>query len=409
MFDERVTKDRLKILLLEGIHESAVKNFEAAGFQDIEMLKTSLSEDELVNRLPEISILGIRSRTQITDNVLNAAKNLLVLGCFCIGTNQVDLTTAMYNGVPVFNGPYSNTRSVAELVLGEMIMLLRGIPEKNFKAHDGEWSKSASNAYEMRHKKLGIIGYGNIGTQLSVMAEAIGMHVYFYDIIPKLPHGNAIQVPNLKKLLSECDVITLHVPETPMTKNMIGAEEFATMKEGSVFINASRGTVVDLDALAEALRSGHLAGAAIDVYPEEPNDDSESFVTPLQEFKNCILTPHIAGSTKEAQEHIGEEVSQKLINFVDYGSTLLSVNFPQVSLLSSPGLHRVLHIHRNIPGVLSAINGTFSEAHVNIAAQYLQTNPDIGYVVTDVEADYSPTAIEQLRNAPGTIRVRVIS
>lgn len=409
MFDERIEKDQRKILLLEGIHESAVKNFEAAGFQDIETLKTFLTEDELVKQLPDVSILGIRSHTQVTERVIDAAQNLLVLGCFCIGTNQVDLNAAMYKGIPVFNGPYSNTRSVAELVLGEMIMLLRGIPDKNVKAHSGEWSKSASKAYEMRHKKLGIVGYGNIGTQLSVMAEAIGMHVYFYDIIPKLPHGNAIQVPNLKKLLSECDVITLHVPETPLTKNMIGAEELAAMKEGSVFINASRGTVVDLDALADALRSKHLAGAAIDVYPEEPNDDSEPFATPLQEFNNCILTPHIAGNTMEAQEHIGEEVSQKLINFVDFGSTLLSVNFPQVSLLSPPGLHRVLHIHRNIPGVLSAINSTFSETHVNIAAQYLQTNPEIGYVVTDVEADYSPTAISKLRKAPGTIRVRVIS
>nr|MDO8109029.1 phosphoglycerate dehydrogenase [Candidatus Sigynarchaeota archaeon] len=409
MLDTRRGKEQMNVLLLEGIHESAVKNFKVAGFKNIEISKNAMPEDELAKKIKEVDVLGIRSHTQVPERVLNSANNLLVVGCFCIGTNQVDLNAAMNRGVPVFNGPYSNTRSVAEMVLGEIIMLLRGVPEKNAKAHQGVWVKGASNSYEVRHKKLGIVGYGNIGTQLSYMAESVGMHVYFYDILPKLPHGNAMSVPSLKKLLAECDVITLHVPETPETRNMIGEEQIAAMKPGSILINAARGSVVDINALASALKRGHLAGAAIDVFPDEPKSDNEAFTSPLQQFDNVILTPHIGGNTREAQEHIGEEVSEKLVNFVSYGSTMLAVNFPQVSLFSPPGLHRVLHIHKNIPGVLSAINNVFSENHVNIAGQYLQTNTDIGYVVTDVEKDYSIGALEKLRNAPGTIRMRVIS
>ncbi|MEX2682241.1 MAG: phosphoglycerate dehydrogenase [Candidatus Sigynarchaeota archaeon] len=411
MLDARARKEETKILLLEGIHESAVENFKAAGFKNIETVKGALSEEELMKRLPDVDVLGIRSRTQITSRVLAspAAKDLLVIGAFCIGTNQIDLKTATSIGIPVFNGPYSNTRSVAEMVLGEIIMLMRGVPEKNAQLHRSIWQKGSPNSYEVRGKKLGIIGYGNIGTQLGYLAEAIGMRVCFYDIVPKLPHGNVLPAPNLKKLLQECDVITLHVPETPFTKNMISTEQFAMMKPGCVFINASRGSVVNIPALAEALRSGRISGAAIDVFPEEPSCDGDKFCTPLQDLDNVILTPHIAGSTQEAQMHIGEEVSEKLINFVLFGSTSMSVNFPQVSLFGLPGRHRVLHVHKNIPGVLSAINSVFSDLHVNIAGQYLQTNQAIGYAVTDVESEFSADALSRLQAAPGTIRVRVIS
>jgi D-3-phosphoglycerate dehydrogenase len=411
MLDARARKEETKILLLEGIHESAFKNFKAAGFKNVESLKTGLDEAELIKKLPDIDVLGIRSRTQLTSRVLTApeAKELLVIGAFCIGTNQVDLKTATNLGIPVFNGPYSNTRSVAEMVLGEIIMLLRDVPEKNAQLHKSVWEKGSPNSYEVRGKKLGIIGYGNIGTQLGYLAESIGMHVYFYDIFPKLPHGNVIPIPNLKKLLQDCDVISLHVPDTPQTRNMIRAEHLGLMKPGSILINASRGSVLDIQALAAALKSGQIGGAAVDVFPDEPNCDGDKFCSPLQAFENVILTPHIAGNTREAQMHIGEEVSEKLISFVDFGSTNSSVNFPQVSLYSPPGKHRVLHIHKNMPGVLSAINGTFSEMHVNIAGQYLQTNESIGYAVTDVESEFTQAALDRLCKAPGTIRTRVIS
>jgi D-3-phosphoglycerate dehydrogenase len=411
MLDARARKEETKILLLEGIHESAAANFKAVGFKNIETVKGALSEDDLLKKLPDVDVLGIRSRTQLTNRVLTSpeAKELLVIGAFCIGTNQIDFMTATNLGIPLFNGPYSNTRSVAEMVLGEIIMLLRGVPEKNAQLHRSVWQKGSPQSFEVRGKKLGIIGYGNIGTQLGYLAEAVGMHVYFYDIVPKLPHGNVIPVPNLKKLLQECDIITLHVPETPQTRNMIGAEQLAITKPGCVFINASRGSVVNLAALADAVRSGHVAGAAIDVFPEEPSCDGDKFCSPFQDLDNVILTPHIAGNTQEAQVHIGEEVSEKLINFVQFGSTNSSVNFPQVSLYGLPGRHRVLHIHKNIPGVMSAISGVFSELHVNIAGQYLQTNQTIGYAVTDVESDFSEAALARLQAAPGTIRVRVIS
>jgi len=411
MLDARARKEETKILFLEGIHESAVENFKAAGFKNVETAKGALSEEDLIKRLPDVDVLGIRSRTQITNRVLTdpSAKELLVIGAFCIGTNQIDLKTATNMGIPVFNGPYSNTRSVAEMVLGEIIMLLRGVPEKNAQLHRSVWQKGSPNSYEVRGKKLGIIGYGNIGTQLGYLAEAVGMRVCFYDIIPKLPHGNVLPAPNLKKLLQECDVVTLHVPETPFTKNMISAEQFAMMKPGCVFINASRGSVVNIAALADALKSGKVSGAAIDVFPEEPSCDGDKFCTPLQDLDNVILTPHIAGNTQEAQVHIGEEVSEKLINYVQFGSTNMSVNFPQVSLYGLPGRHRVLHVHKNIPGVMSAINSVFSNLHVNIAGQYLQTNQSIGYAVTDVESEFSADALNKLQAAPGTIRVRVIS
>jgi D-3-phosphoglycerate dehydrogenase len=411
MLDARARKEETKILLLEGIHESALANFKAAGFKNIETVKVALSEDELMKKLPDVDVLGIRSRSQITNRVLTspAAKELLVVGAFCIGTNQIDLKTATNLGIPVFNGPYSNTRSVAEMVLGEIIMLLRGVPEKNAQLHRSVWQKGSPHSYEVRGKKLGIIGYGNIGTQLGYLAEAIGMHVYFFDIVPKLPHGNVIPVQNLKKLLQECDIITLHVPETPDTRNMIGAQQFAMMKPGCIFINAARGSVVDLQALANAVKSGQIAGAGIDVFPEEPSCDGDKFCSPLQDLDNVILTPHIAGNTQEAQMHIGEEVSEKLISFVQFGSTTSSVNFPQVSLYGLPGRHRVLHIHKNIPGVMSAINSVFSEQHVNIAGQYLQTNQTIGYAVSDVESEFNEVALTKLQGAPGTIRVRVIS
>lgn len=411
MLDTRARKEETKILLLEGIHESAVANFKAAGFKNIETAKGALTEDELLKTLPDVDVLGIRSRTQITHRVLAspAAKELLVIGAFCIGTNQIDIKTATDLGIPVFNGPYSNTRSVAEMVLGEIIMLLRGVPEKNAQLHRSIWQKGSPRSHEVRGKKLGIIGYGNIGTQLGYLAEAVGMHVYFFDIVPKLPHGNVIPVQNLKKLLQDCDIITLHVPETVETRNMIGAQQFAMMKPGSIFINAARGSVVDLNALAAAMRSGHVAGAGIDVFPEEPSCDGDKFCSPLQDLDNVILTPHIAGNTQEAQMHIGEEVSEKLISFVQFGSTNFSVNFPQVVLYGLPGRHRVLHIHKNIPGVMSAINNVFSEQHVNIAGQYLQTNQAIGYAVTDVESEFNDIALSRLKAAPGTIRVRVIS
>ncbi|MBN2152130.1 MAG: phosphoglycerate dehydrogenase [Candidatus Lokiarchaeota archaeon] len=411
MLDARARKEETRILLLEGIHESAVESFKAAGFKSIETEKRALDEEEIIKRLPDVDVLGIRSRTQITQRVLAspAAKELLVVGAFCIGTNQIDIKTATASGIPVFNGPYSNTRSVAEMVLGEIIMLLRGVPEKNAQLHRAVWQKGSPNSFEARGKKLGIIGYGNIGTQLGYLAEAVGMRVYFYDVVPKLPHGNVLPVPNLKKLLQDCDVITMHVPETPFTRGMIGAEQFATMKPGCVFINASRGSVVDIAALADALKSGRISGAAIDVFPEEPSCDGDAFCSPLQHLDNVILTPHIAGSTQEAQVHIGEEVSEKLINYVQFGSTNMSVNFPQVSLHGLPGRHRVLHVHKNIPGVMSAINGVFSDLHVNIAGQYLQTNQAIGYAVTDVESEFSADALSKLQAAPGTIRVRVIS
>jgi D-3-phosphoglycerate dehydrogenase / 2-oxoglutarate reductase len=401
-------KSKIRFLLLEGVHQSAVKTLNEAGYTNIEYLKTSLSEAELIEKIKDVHFIGIRSRTQLTASVFEAAGKLQAVGCFCIGTNQVDLTAALIKGVPVFNAPYSNTRSVAELVIGQLILLLRGIPEKNAQVHRGVWQKVATGSYETRGKKLGLIGYGNIGSQLSVLAESMGMKVYLYDIVTKLPLGNATQVNSLKELMQNCDVVSLHVPETAQTEKMIGAEQLGWMKKGSILINASRGTVVDIDALAAALESGHLAGAAVDVFPVEPRSNEEEFVSPLRKFDNCILTPHIGGSTMEAQENIGFEVAEKLIRYSDNGSSQTSVNFPEVALPSHPGMHRLLHIHQNVPGVMSEINQIFSDSGINIRSQYLQTNDKIGYVVMDIDEKDSNSALDKLHDVQGTIRSRVL-
>ena len=402
-----LAKDKIKILLLEGLHQSAVQTFKNQGYSNIEYLKTSLPEEELIEKIRDVHFIGIRSRTQLTAKVLAAADKLAAIGCFCIGTNQVDLAAALERGIPVFNAPFSNTRSVAELVLGEIIMLLRGIPGRNAAAHRGEWLKTANNSYEARGKTLGIIGYGHIGTQLSIMAEHLGMRVQFYDIEDKLVLGNAVQV-DFSTLLKTSDVISLHVPETAQTKNMIGEAELDLMKQGAILINASRGTVVDIDALAEALSSQKLNGAAIDVFPVEPKSNQEEFVSPLRAFDNVLLTPHIGGSTQEAQENIGYEVAGKLVKYSDNGSTLSAVNFPEVSLPEHTGRHRLLHIHKNQPGMLTKINEAFARHQINIAGQYLQTSADVGYVVIDIDsADYE-LALAELKAIPGTLRARVL-
>jgi D-3-phosphoglycerate dehydrogenase len=401
-------KSKIKFLLLEGLHQSAVDTLHNAGYTNIEYLKTSLSEEKLIEKIRDVHFIGIRSRTQLTSAVFAAAEKLQAAGCFCIGTNQVDLGAALERGIPVFNAPFSNTRSVAELVIGQTILLLRGIPEKNAQAHRGVWQKIATGSFEARGKKLGLVGYGNIGSQLSVLAESMGMKVYLYDIVTKLPLGNAVQVPTLKELMQICDVVSLHVPETPQTANMIGAEQISWMKKGSILINASRGSVVDIDALAAALHSGHLSGAAIDVFPVEPSSNEDEFMSPLRQFDNCILTPHVGGSTMEAQENIGLEVSEKLVKYSDNGSSFTAVNFPEVALPAHPGKHRLLHIHKNIPGVLSEINSIFSANGINIRSQYLQTNDEIGYVVTDIDVEYSALALKRLNEVKGTIRCRVL-
>jgi len=402
-----LAKDKIKILLLEGLHQSAVKTFTDQGYNNIEYLKTSLPEDQLIERISEAHFIGIRSRTQLTERVLDAANKLMAIGCFCIGTNQVDLDAALKRAIPVFNAPFSNTRSVAELVLGQIIMLLRGIPQRNAAAHRGEWLKTADNSYEARGKTLGIIGYGHIGTQLSIMAEHIGMRVQFYDIESKLVLGNANQV-DLASLLATSDVISLHVPETPQTKNMIATAELAQMKQGAILINASRGTVVDIEALTASLHSKKLAGAAIDVFPVEPKGNDEEFISPLRAFDNVLLTPHIGGSTQEAQENIGYEVAGKMVKYSDNGSTLSAVNFPEVSLPEHKGRSRLLHIHKNQPGMMTKINETFAKHNINISGQYLQTVQDIGYVVIDVDSEDHELALNELKAIPGTLRARVL-
>ncbi|UTV28161.1 phosphoglycerate dehydrogenase [Photobacterium atrarenae] len=401
-------KDKIKILLLEGVHPSAIEVLQQAGYTNIEYHKGSLAGDELLEAVKDAHFIGIRSRTQLTEEVFSAAQKLNAVGCFCIGTNQVDLDAAMRRGIPVFNAPFSNTRSVAELVLGETLLLLRGIPEKNAKAHRGEWQKSADHSFEARGKKLGIIGYGHIGTQLGILAENLGMDVYFYDIENKLSLGNATQVPSLTELLNKCDVISLHVPETAETQDMMGAEEFARMKPGSIFINAARGTVVDIDSLCSALESKHLAGAAIDVFPVEPKTNLDPFESPLTKFDNVLLTPHIGGSTQEAQQNIGIEVAGKLAKYSDNGSTLSAVGFPEVSLPEHRDCSRLLHIHENRPGILNQITTIFASEGINIAAQYLQTGPEIGYVVIDVETERSEEALAKLKAIDGTIRARIL-
>ncbi len=399
-------KSKIKILLLEGVHQSAIDTLNAQGYTNIEFHTGSLPEEELLERIADAHFIGIRSRTQLTEKVFEAAQKLVAVGCFCIGTNQVDLEAATRQGVAVFNAPYSNTRSVAELVLAEAIILLRGVAEKNAKAHRGIWQKTATNSYEIRGKKLGIVGYGSIGSQLSVLAEGLGMEVYFHDVVNKLALGNAKQTADLNELLRTCDIVSLHVPETKATKDMMGAAQFEQMKDGAIFINAARGTVVVIDDLCDALRSKKLHGAAIDVFPVEPRTNNDEFISPLREFDNVILTPHVGGSTMEAQENIGYEVAEKLVKYSDNGSSITSVNFPEVALPEHPNVHRLLHVHQNIPGVLSKINNIFSENDINISGQYLQTNDKVGYVVIDVDADCSEVALEKLLTVNGTIRCR---
>ncbi len=407
-FVNSLDKNKIRFLLLEGIHPSAVDVLHAAGYTQVETVAGALPEDELRRRIADVHFVGIRSRTQLTAEVFAAAQKLVAVGCFCIGTNQVDLDAARERGIAVFNAPYSNTRSVAELVLGEAILLLRGVPEKNAVAHRGGWLKSAENAYEIRGKTLGIVGYGSIGTQLSVLAEALGMHVIFHDVVNKLPLGNARQAPSLQALLAQSDIVSLHVPELPSTQWMIGAAEIAAMKPGAILINASRGTVVAIEPLAEALRAKRLLGAAIDVFPTEPRSNKDEFVSPLRGLDNVILTPHIGGSTMEAQANIGLEVAEKLVRYSDNGTSITSVNFPEVALPAHPGKHRILHVHRNVPGVLSAINQVFADKQINIAAQYLQTSDTIGYVVIDLDAQSSELAQQTLAQIPGTLRCRVL-
>lgn len=401
-------KSKLKVLLLEGIHPSAERIFRDAGYQNIETVKTALTGGEMKAKLEGVHFLGIRSRTTLTRDIFEAADKLVAVGCYCIGTNQVDLTAATEQGIVIFNAPYSNTRSVAELILAEAILLLRGIPEKNAKAHRGGWVKTANDSFEIRGKTLGIVGYGSIGSQLSVLAEGLGMRVIFYDVVSKLPLGNASQIPSLEGLLCQADIVTLHVPDLPSTRNLMDQERFGQMKPKSILINASRGTVVDIDALTKALEEKHLLGTAIDVFPTEPTSNNHEFVSPLRGFDNAILTPHIGGSTQEAQENIGIEVAEKLIRYSDNGSTLTSVNFPEVALPPHPNHHRLLHVHENRPGVLSAINSVFAENHINIGSQFLQTSDKIGYVVIDVDRDYSDMALEKLSEITGTIRCRVL-
>ena len=401
-------KSKIKFLLLEGIHPHAEEVLRGAGYSQIELLPKALEGDELRHKLADAHFVGIRSRTQLTAEVLAHAPKLVAIGAFCIGTNQIDLKAASERGIAVFNAPYSNTRSVAELVLAEAILLLRGIPARNAAAHRGGWLKSADNAHEIRGKTLGIVGYGSIGTQLSVLAEGLGMHVIFYDVVNKLPLGNARQVHSLQELLREADVVSLHVPQLPSTQWMIGAAEIAALKPGGILINAARGTVVEIEPLAAALKAGKLLGAAIDVFPTEPKSNKDEFVSPLRGLDNVILTPHIGGSTLEAQANIGLEVAEKLAKYSDNGSTITSVNFPEVALPAHPGKHRILHVHKNVPGVLSAINHVFSDHHINIAAQHLQTNESIGYVVIDLDAASSDVALQHLAEIPGTIRCRVL-
>lgn len=401
-------KSKIPFLLLEGVHPRGLEHLQRADYHDVRRVDGALEADALAEALADVRFLGIRSRTRVTAEVLEQAPKLTAIGCFCIGTDQVDLQAAQQHGIPVFNAPYANTRSVAELVLAETIMLLRGIPAKNAAAHRGTWLKTARAAYEVRGKTLGIVGYGHIGSQLGVLAEGLGMRVIYHDIIDKLPLGNAEPVENLQALLRAADVVTLHVPDTEQTRGLIGAGELAVIRAGGLLINASRGKVVDIPALAETLEDGHLAGAAVDVFPAEPQTPDDEFLSELREMDNVLLTPHIGGSTQEAQENIALDVAAKLVRYSDNGSTVGAVNFPEVALPDHAGTSRILHIHRNEPGVLHAINTVFSESDVNIAAQYLQTRDQVGYVVMDVETPDSSPLLEALRAIPATIRTRVL-
>lgn len=401
-------KERINILFLENISDKAVQYFKQQGYANVKKIAGALSEEELIKEVKDVHLLGIRSKTQITPKVLEAAKKLQAIGCFCIGVNQVDLKTATKKGVVVFNAPYSNTRSVAELVIGISVMLIRKISDKNIAAHKGIWMKDAKGSYELRGKTMGIIGYGNIGSQVSVLCEALGMKVLFYDTETKLPLGNAVAAKNMKEVLSNSDIISLHVPETAQTKNLINKNNIKLFKKGSILLNYARGEVVDLKALSEALKEGAIAGAGIDVYPWEPEKNGDHFETPLQGLPNVILTPHIGGSTEEAQQNIGEDVSVKLFQYLERGITNGSHTVPAIGLPPVDGAHRILHIHKNVPGVLSAINTALSKNNINIVGQYLKTNEEIGYVVLDVDKKLSKRAVELLKEVKETIKVRML-
>ena len=401
-------KSDTRILLLEGVHKNAVKTLEDAGYSNIEYITHALDEDALIEKIKGVRFIGIRSRTQLTKKVIDASDRLAGIGCFCIGTNQVDLQAAKMKGIPVFNAPYSNTRSVAELVIGQLILLLRGIPEKNFHVHNGLWPKSATASYEARGKTLGIVGYGSIGSQLSVLAESLGMNVIYYDVITKLPLGNANQVATMKDLLNHSDVVSLHVPELASTHNIMTKVEFDQMKQGAIFINAARGSCVKIEDLAEAIESKKLAGAAIDVFPTEPKSNDEPLDSALRGLPNVILTPHVGVSTVEAQANIGLEVAEKFVQFADKGNTVSAVNFPGIAVQQQANTHRLLHIHHNKPGVLSGINTLFAKHNINILAQNMMTRDEIGFLILDVSALDSKVALEQLNGVEGTIRLRVL-
>ena len=401
-------KDKIKILLLENISDAAVRELNQYGYANVIKINGALSEEELMKSVKGVHLLGIRSKTKITKNVIDSADKLLAIGAFCIGVNQVDVKAAAQKGVAVFNAPYSNTRSVAELIIGLCVMLIRKIADKNAAAHRGEWLKDATGSFELRGKTLGIIGYGNIGSQVSNMAEALGLHVLYYDVATKLPHGNAKQIADLKELLKRSNIVTLHVPSDVTTRNMIDANAIKSMRKGAVLINHSRGDVVDLDALRKAIKSGKIAGAAVDVFPEEPEKNGDVFACALQNLPNVILTPHIGGSTEEAQANIGLDVTAKLVKYLELGNSEGSHTVPPVSLPPQAGTHRILHIHRNIPGVLGDINSRLSKRGINIVGQYLSTNPEIGYVILDVESKISKEAFEILKGIKGTLRARMV-
>lgn len=411
MADKKLTsypKEKINILFLENISDVAVKYFNAAGYSNVRKLNGALSEEQLIKEIKNVHLVGIRSKTQLTAKVIAAAEKLQAIGCFCIGINQVNLKAATEHGVVVFNAPYSNTRSVAELVIGASIILIRKIIDKNKAAHEGIWLKEATGSYELRGKTLGIIGYGNIGSQLSVLAEGIGMKVIYYDIETKLPLGNAVDIKTLRDLVGQADIVSLHVPDLPSTKNLINKNLLKQFKQGSILINYARGEVVDIDALARSLSDGQLGGAAIDVFPWEPEKNGDKFTSPLQGLSNVLLTPHIGGSTQEAQQNIGDDVSAKLFNYLEKGVSYGSHTVPALSLPPQEGTHRILHIHNNVPGVLSEINTTLSQNNINILGQYLKTNDEIGYVVLDVDKGLSKNALELLKNVKETIKVRML-
>lgn len=411
MGEKKITsypKEKINILFLENISDAAVKRFQTSGYINVQKINGALSEEELIARIKQVHILGIRSKTVITKKVLEVAAKLQAIGCFCIGVNQVDLKAATRQGVVVFNAPYSNTRSVAELVIGASIVLIRKIIDKNTAAHAGTWLKEASGSYELRGKTLGIIGYGNIGSQVSVLAEALGMKVIFYDVETKLPLGNAEDKKSLKGVVSKSDIVTLHIPELPSTRNMINRNTLKYFKKGAILINYARGEVIDLEAVRNALLKGKLGGAAVDVFPDEPEKNGSSFYTPLQNIQNVLLTPHIGGSTQEAQQNIGDDVSIKLFNYLEKGISTGSHTVPALSLPPQEGTHRILHIHNNVPGVLSEINTQLSKNKINVLGQYLKTNDAIGYVVLDVDKTLSKNALELLKKVKATIKVRVL-